>query len=99
MTPAEISRIESLLGFRVSDHPELFDFTNSVLVKRKKTPKLKDVMAFRGSTDCAIAYPGSWRNSRGATRKCTGVAKVVDHVVPLSSNRVRKAMGVRPTTG
>ena len=48
---------------------------------------------------CMIAYEGSWVNTRGNTCSCSGKAEVVDHLIPISSNRVRKELGVKPLPG
>ena len=58
MTDAEIACLERLLGFRVQDYPDLFDFANTVDAKRRRTPPLAIVTSFRRSTSCAISYPG-----------------------------------------
>ena len=99
MTNAEIAYLERLLGFRVQDYPDLFDCANTVDAKLRLTPPLAIVTSFRRSTSCAISYPGEWVNSRGKLRSCGGIAEVVDHVVPLSSNRVQKTLGLRAAPG
>jgi 5-methylcytosine-specific restriction endonuclease McrA len=99
VTDEEIACLERLVGFRVQDYPDLFDFVNSVETKRRRTPSLEVVTSFRGNRSCAIAYPGQWQNSRRELRSCHGIAEVVDHVVPLSSNRVLKTLARRALPG
>ena len=99
LNESELAHLERLLGFRVDDYPDLFDFGTPVAVKRRQTASLALVTQYRGTTACMIAYPGTWTNSREVVRSCSGQAEVVDHLVPLSTNRIQKLLGVRPVPG
>ena len=98
ITRDELVVLERLLGFRVASHMNLFDFETPSTVKRKRTPKLDDVRLFRGTDRCMLEMPPSV-STRGRSWCCTGRAEVVDHVVPLSSNRLRKELRVAAEAG
>ena len=99
MNDMENNKLEQLLGFPIEDYPELFDFETSSKKKRAQTASLPEVIKYRGIDSCMIAYEGSWENTRGNTCSCSGKAEVVDHLIPISSNRVRKELGVKPLLG
>ena len=99
MNESELERLQDMLGFRIKEFPDLFDFETSVTKKRARTASLRSVIEYRGTTSCMIAYPGNWTNSRQEKRSCSGRAEVVDHLVPISSNRIGKELGVRAKAG
>jgi hypothetical protein len=98
ITREELDVLEGMLGFRVASHMDLFDFETPSGVKRASTPKLADVVHFRGTDRCMLEVPPHV-NTRGRSVCCAGRAEVVDHVVPLSSNRLRKALRVDAEAG
>jgi hypothetical protein len=98
ITSEELDVLECMLGFSVADHMDLFDFETPSRVKRAGTPKLADVVHFRGTDRCMLEMPPH-ASKRGRSVRCTGRAEVVDHVVPLSSNRLRKALRVAAEPG
>ncbi len=98
ITRDELAVLERMLGFRVTSHMYLFDFETASRVKRANTAKLDDVVQFRGTDRCMLEMPPHV-NTRGRTVCCTGRAEVVDHVVPLTSNRLRKELGVAAEAG
>jgi 5-methylcytosine-specific restriction endonuclease McrA len=98
ITKDELAVLERMLGFRVASHPDLFDFDRPTSVKRALTAKLPDVVHFRGTDRCMLEMPPHV-NTRGRSVCCTGRADVVDHVVPLSSNRLRKELRVAAEPG
>jgi 5-methylcytosine-specific restriction endonuclease McrA len=99
MNDLEKNKLEELLGFPIKDYPDLFDFETPSKIKRTQTASLLEVIKYRGTDSCMIAYEGSWVNTRGNTCSCSGKAEVVDHLIPISSNRVRKELGVKPLPG
>jgi 5-methylcytosine-specific restriction endonuclease McrA len=98
ITREELAVLERMLGFRVASQVNLFDFETPTGVKRAITPKLPDVVHFRGTDRCILELPPHV-NTRGRSVCCTGRAEVVDHVVPLSSNRLRKELRVTAEPG
>ena len=96
MNDLEKNVLEELLGFPIKDYPDLFDFETPTKIKRALSASLPEVIKYRGTDSCMIAYEGRWVNTRRNTRSCGGKAEVVDHLIPISSNRVRKKLGVKP---
>jgi 5-methylcytosine-specific restriction endonuclease McrA len=98
ITKEELAVLERMLGFRVASHKDLFDFETPSSVKRAITSKRADVFLFRGTDRCMLEMPPHV-STRGRSVCCTGRAEVVDHVVPLSSNRLRKELRVAAEPG